>query len=272
MNWHADDAVLEGYAAGTLDDATAFSVEAHLLTCDLCRARTAPFADAPRLDSVWAGVQELVDRPSETPVERLLLRFGVPEHLARLLAATPSLTLSWLSAIALCLAFAVIAAHESDQAVGAFLVLAPLLPLAGVAAAYGPWLDPVYEIALAAPLQTFRLLLLRTSVVLAGTMLLTAVAALTLPSLDWRAAAWLLPALGLVLVSLALATYVAPALAFGGVATVWVGSVLLVRAGSGDTDAAFAAPAQAVFAIAAAVAAAVLVRRLQSFETGREIY
>ena len=271
MNWHADDAVLAGYAAGTLGEATAFSVEAHLLACAVCRARTAPYADAPRLDAVWSGVQELVDRPRETPVERVLLRLGVPEHVARLLAATPSLTLSWLSAIALCLAFAVVAAHESEKAVGAFLVLAPLLPLAGVAAAYGPWLDPVYEIALAAPLRTFRLLLLRTSVVVSGTTLLTAVAALALPSLEWRAAAWLLPALGLVLASLALATYVTPAWAFGGVATVWVGSVLLVRAGSGDTEAAFAAPVQAAFAVAAVLAAAVLARRPQSFETEQEI-
>ena len=271
MSWHVDDAVLERYATGSLDDANALSVEAHLLGCADCRKRTAPLADAARLDSVWASVQELVDAPRPTPVERLLLRLGVREHVARLLAATPSLTLSWLSAVALSLAFAVVAAHESERAVGAFLAVAPLLPLAGVAAAYGPWLDPVYEVALAAPLRTFRLLLLRTSVVVASTALLTAIAALALPQLDWRSAAWLLPSLGLVLVSLALATYVAPGWAFGGVATGWVGAVMLVRAASGDVDPAFAAPAQAAFAVAAAVAAVVLTQRLQSFETGREI-
>ena len=43
-----------------------------------------------------------------------------------------------------------------------FLALAPLLPLAGVAAAFGAALDPTYEIGLAAPLSAVRLLLLRT--------------------------------------------------------------------------------------------------------------
>jgi len=43
---------------------------------------------------------------------------------------------------------------------------------------------------------------------------------------------------------------------------------VLVRAASGNVDPTFAAPAQAAFAVAAA---AVLTRRLQSFETGREI-
>jgi len=142
MSWHVDDTMIERYAAGRLDAANAFSVEAHLLDCDDCRARTVPLADAAWLEAVWAGVQELVDTPRLSPVERLLLRLGVREHVARLLAATPSLTLSWLSAVALCLAFAVVAAHESERGAAPFLALAPLLPLAGVAASYGPWLDP----------------------------------------------------------------------------------------------------------------------------------
>ena len=94
MSWHVDDAVLGRYGAGSLDDANALSVEAHLLGCAACRERTAPLADTARLESVWASVQELVDAPRPTPVERLLLRLGVREHVARLLAATPSLTLS----------------------------------------------------------------------------------------------------------------------------------------------------------------------------------
>lgn len=270
MSWHVDDTVIERYATGRLDDANAFSVEAHLLDCDDCRARTAPFADAARLEAVWAGVQELADAPKVSPVERLLLLLGVREHVARLLAATPSLTLSWLSAVALCLAFAVVAAHESDRGAAVFLALAPLLPLAGVAAAYGPWLDPTYEIGLAAPLRTFSLLLLRSSIVLLTTTVLTGVAALALPNVDSRAAAWLLPALGLVLVSVALTTWISAERAFGGVASCWIGVVIVARAASGDVYAAFDAPAQAAFATAAAVAAIVLAWRLKTFEAERE--
>ena len=270
MSWHADDALLEHYAAGTLDDARAFSLETHLLACDECRARTAPLADHARVETVWADVHELVDAPRRTPVERILVRLGVRDHIARLLAATPSLTLPWLAAVALCLAFAVVASRESDRGIAVFLALAPLLPLAGVAAAYGPWLDPTYEIGLAAPLRTFSLLLLRSSIVLLTTTVLTGVAALALPNVDSRAAAWLLPALGLVLVSVALTTWISAERAFGGVASCWIGVVIVARAASGDVYAAFDAPAQAAFAMAAAVAAIVLAWRLKTFEAERE--
>lgn len=270
MSWHADDAILERYAAGALDDARAFSLEAHLLACERCRARTAPLAEHTRLETVWTGLQDLVDAPRPTPVERVLVRLGVREHVARLLAATPSLTVSWLAAVALCLAFGVVAAHASDRGLAVFLALAPLLPLAGVAAAYGPWLDPTYELGLAAPFRTFGLLLLRSSVVLLTTTALTGAAALALPQLDWRAAAWLLPALGLVLMSVALATWIPAAWAFGGVASCWIASVIISRAASGDAYVTFEAPVQAAFAAAAAVAAVVLARRLEAFETERE--
>lgn len=270
MSWHADDAMLARYAAGALDDARAFSLEAHLLACDQCRARTEPLAEQRRLETVWTGVQELVDAPRPTPVERVLVRLGVRDHVARLLAATPSLTLSWLAAVALCLAFGVVAAHASGRGLAVFLALAPLLPLASVAAAYGPWLDPTYELGLAAPFRTFSLLLLRASVVLVTTTALTGAAALAVPQHDWRAAAWLLPALGLVLVSLALTTWVPAAWAFGGVAACWIGGVMVTRAASGDAYVAFEAPVQAAFAALAGAAAIVLARRLQAFETERE--
>jgi hypothetical protein len=94
--------------------------------------------------------------------ERLLVRLGVADHTARLLAATPALRGSWLLAVAVTLAFAVLAAwaRPGPDAILAFLCVAPLLPLAGIAVAYGPGIDPTYEIGLAAPLRSFRLLLL----------------------------------------------------------------------------------------------------------------
>ena len=78
----------------------------------------------------------------------------------------------------------------------AFLVLAALLPLAGVAAAYGPGIDPSYEIGVAAPMSSFHLILVRASTVLASTAALAALAALTLPRVGWTAAAWIVPMSG----------------------------------------------------------------------------
>lgn len=271
MSWHADQSTLAAYASGTIDEASALSIEAHLLACAACRAQVAAFADGARLERIWDEVESVVDAPARRPVERLLVRAGVADHVARLLAATPSLTLSWLGAAALALAFAVAGAYESDRGLLVFLALAPLLPLAGVAAAYGPGLDPTHEIGLAAPIRSFRLLLIRAAAVLATTTALAALAALALPEFSWLVAAWLLPGLGLTLLSLALATYVSPLWAFGGLAFVWVALVTLTATASDDRFLTFRAPAQAAFLAIALAAATVVAQRRQRFDTGSEL-
>ena len=94
--WHADDDLLAGYAGGTIDDARAYSLEAHLLACDPCRVALAARADTAALERMWTEVSEVLDAPTPGVVERALRGLGVPGHVARLLAATPSLRASWL--------------------------------------------------------------------------------------------------------------------------------------------------------------------------------
>jgi len=157
-----------------------------------------------------------------TNTERALTRVGVPEHTARLIAATATLRVSSVLAAAVALGFSVLAARAGPRGVVMFLALAPMLPLAGVAATFGPGVDPTYEIARAAPTRAFRLLLVRGTAVLAVTLVVSGVAALTLPQLDWTASAWLLPSLALTVASLALATFVPPIQAAVAVAWLWV--------------------------------------------------
>ena len=266
MSWHVQSDVLERYARGDVDATQAYSVEAHLPSCPDCRGRIASLADGARLASTWEGIEERLDAPRRGLVEAGLMRIGVPEHVARLLGATPALRLSWLLACAVVLACAVWAASRREDGLYWFLVLAPLLPLAGVAVAYGPDVDPTYEIGLAAPMRSFGLLLLRALAVLVTTTAMAGVASLALPGLHWSAAAWLTPSLGLTLASLALATRTSALAACGSLAATWV---LVTAAGwrlAHEPLVVFGPAGQIACALVAAVAALVLRRDADSFE------
>jgi hypothetical protein len=167
-------------------------------------------------------------------------------------------------AVTFALAFAMLAARAADGMM-LFLTVAPLLPVAGVAAAYGPGVDPTYEVALAAPMQSWKLLLLRATAVLVGTTLLGVAAALLLPTLDVTVAAWLLPSLGLVVTTLAFATVVAPMVAAGGVSVTWLATVSVVSRAD-EAMVLFGGAAQVGFAALIVLAVLVLAVRRDTLE------
>lgn len=267
MTWHVEPELLERYAHGDADSSQAYSIEAHLPTCARCRDDIATLADVAALEHAWEGIEERLDAPPRGPVEAGLTRAGVPEHVARLLAATPALRLSWLVACALVLAIAVWAASWREEGVFWFLMVVPLLPLAGVALAYGPDVDPTYEVGLAAPMRSFGLLLIRAVAVLVTTTAMTGVAALALPGLHPSAAAWLAPSLGLTLASLALATRTSPLTACSTLAAAWGLAASAGRLLEHEPLLIFGPGGQLVCALVAVVAALVLVRHADRFES-----
>ena len=278
MSWHADGQLLERYANGDIDEVRAYSLEAHLLTCDVCRAQLAAEVDPAPLDRMWDEVAYTIDAPRPGIVERALVTLGMREHVARLLAATTSLRLSWFASEAIALAFAVLAAKAQAGVVDSgntglflFLMVAALLPLAGVAVAYGPGVDPTYEVGQASPMRSFRLLLIRSVAVLATSATLAGVAALALPKLDWTVAAWLLPSFGLAACSLALATYVRPLHAAGAVLFAWFAVVITASTWTGDRLVVFRTGGQIAFLLIIAASAVVLSQRREAFERRREI-
>ncbi|MDX6682043.1 MAG: hypothetical protein QOG94_2082 [Solirubrobacteraceae bacterium] len=266
MSTHVDPDLLCAYAAGEIDAAHAFSVEAHVVRCPTCQAAVAPLADPARLDRVLAAVEDELDAPRVGAIERVLRGLGVRADLARLLAATPSLSLSWLSSVALALSFSVLAAHHGDGGMLLFLCLAALLPMAGVAVSFARALDPTFEIAVAAPFSSVRLLLLRATAALATTIAMAGLAAVALPGIGWSAVAWAVPSLALTLASLALATYVAPLTAFAIVTAAWLATVLVNATASDDVLAIFGRPAQLVLVALGAGAALVLARRIDRLD------
>jgi len=270
MSWHIDDTTLARYVAGGTTAAVAASAEAHLTTCADCRARLTPQLDTGRLDAIWHGVDDRVQLASLPWFERTLVRVGVGEDTARLLAATPSLTTSWLASIVVAVLFAVAFAGASREGMLVYLTLAPMLPVAGVAAAYGRLADPAHELAVAAPYSLLRLLLLRSVAVVGSTVVIVGLGSLALLGHGWTAMAWLLPALALSVTTLALSARVAPVWAAAWVLTTWVAVVLAVRRADDDL-AAFGAVGQlaALAVVALATTALVQQRTVFAFDSRR---
>jgi anti-sigma factor RsiW len=163
MSWHVDGRTIDAYVDGRIDDTSAFSLEAHVLACPDCRAELSASRDPALRGRAWDGIRRTIDRPREGVLERSLRRVGVRSDLARLLVTIPTFRTSWLLAVGVCLAFAALAAEAIGDGSLPFLVLAPLVPLSGVAAAFGRPIDPVWELGLSAPFGGFRLMLIRAT-------------------------------------------------------------------------------------------------------------
>ncbi len=258
--WHAPPDVLQRYAGGAVDDVTACSIEAHLERCAVCRGALADSVDPILLEAIWDGVVDRVDQPRAHLIERVLRGVGFDPGKARLVAATPGLRLAWLTAVALVTGL-VVAACQATGSDGIFLAIAPLLPLAGVAAAFAPGVEPAGEVGAATPLFGFGLVLRRAELVLGTSFAILLLGALALPGLEARDAAWVLPALALSCTTVAIAgraPVVPVASALGGA---WlIGLNLLVRAGGNGSSSglaecvAFTATGQILLGLAAAVA------------------
>lgn len=281
MTWHVDTALIDKYATGALTDAGSASFELHVTTCGACRALVAGRA-AHRVDNAAGRVKQAVDNRLDTVgdgwIERALRGVGIQDADARIVATALERHASWLLASVVALAFAAMATTGSSgpNALAAFLVAAPLVPVAGVGAAYGRRIDPVFELAASAPMPGARLVLLRTLAVTAPAIPVLLVVSSVLP-VGSMSFAWLLPAAGLAGATLALGTFMPLARA----ATV-LGAVWLLAAGVAFADAprseagafvrefaAFDPRGQLVFASLAAVSVALAALRRGAFETVR---
>jgi hypothetical protein len=277
------------YARGALDGAAAWSVEAHLPGCTACRSALAAELDQRRLERNRAVLLTRVALPAPGLAERTLTRCGVPRYMWRLLAVTPSLRRSWLTGVALVLAAAIGAARllaplAPFPAVLAgrpvtplpagwpgalpFLVLAPLLPLAGIAAAFHARLDPAADLATAAPVSGFRLFCVRSVAVIGAALVAAALAALALPGSGWLPVLVILPALAVSAVGLALSTLTGPLRAATGAGAGWV--VVLAGLGltAGSPAAAYGGAAQAASLTVVIGACCLVARRRHALEVG----
>ena len=269
MSWHVETETLSRYQGGDVDRVTAASVEAHVTACAECRSGL--LVDSDWLARSWAGIAEHVEPGERSVVERVLTWVGVPPHLARVVAVTPSLRPSWLIAVTLTLVFASLASRlVQPGSFDLFVVLAPLIPVAGVAVAYGRLGDPAHDITVATPTDHLRLLLLRVAAVTGFAVVLSLVLDLGVPSTR-ATGIWILPALAMTLVTLALGTRFTMWMAASTSAVVWIGllSVFLARPEE-RLPAMFGVQAQIMFFVVAVIAALLFAHGRDEYRRGGE--
>lgn len=263
-----------GYAHDTLTGTAAWSVEAHLPACAPCRAVLAAELDQPRLMRNRSVLLTRLALPAPGPVERAITRCGVPSHVWRLLSMVPSLRRPWLAGVVLVLAASVGVTHLPTAAGGwaaglwPFLFLAPLLPLAGVAAAFHPSLDPSAGLSTAAPVSGAWLFCVRSVAVLATSLVPIMLAALALHGSTWLPLLVVLPALAVSVLALAIATLIGPLLSAVVAGSGWLAIVAGLGVAVGSPAAACGRTAQAVSLIVLIGGGALLAIRRHALEFG----
>ncbi|MDP9793474.1 hypothetical protein J2S43_001986 [Catenuloplanes nepalensis] len=213
------DDLLGRYAAGAdLPEETLWVLEAHLERCADCRARMAGAIEA---DPVLPALVESVRLAVEPRLGPGHGRFwGLRHRARRALArwAVPAV-LPWLAmTVAVPLAATLLEAAGPGGMPPLLLLIAPLVPVLGVAVSWNRWTDPAHALVAVTPQAGLTLVLRRTLVALLVTLPPVALAGLAVGASPAR---WLLPGLAFTAVVLAAGALVGVARAAVGVTALW---------------------------------------------------
>ena len=200
----------------------------HVAVCRECQARASRSGPDVDLGRVWTGVAAAVWAEPIGPGERLAARALRSPGLARALITTPSLVLSWILASAAVLAAGVLATYGTDTPWVA--LLAPALAGIGVAYAYGPGVDPAFELGRTMPVSDRMILLVRCLAVCGTDAALGLVASLVAGQALGLTLGWLLPMTAVSALALAAATLARSANA--GVAAALAGWAVVILGGA----------------------------------------
>ncbi|MFD5227970.1 zf-HC2 domain-containing protein [Streptomyces qaidamensis] len=222
---HASMRIIDGYARGDTDIAAdeVWALEAHLEACRVCRDRlsAAVAAQVPAVadlvGTVWSDLEP-----------RLAATASVPRRRRRSAWLSRWLTPTMVPWLAMAVGVTLIAllldlAGTGFGDVSLVLLLAPVLPVLGVAASWSRGLDPAYELTASVPRAGLYLVLRRTASVLA----------VIVPALlvgGWvtgvTAAQWLLPCLAFTSTTLALGGVIGVTRAAVALVAVWAAVIV----------------------------------------------
>jgi hypothetical protein len=269
--WHVDETTLRAYAGGKPLSVVGPSVEAHLMDCPECRARLGDVMSHESVDRAWVAIRAHIEAPRRSASERLMGWFGVSEESARLLAAVPAFRGAWLLGVLTVTLFAGIAAlFAGEYGLSLFLIVAPLAPVAGVAASFGGDADPSHELVTVTPYPATRMLLLRTGGVLATSIPVMVLVGLAIPGPAWLGVAWLTPALAGVILTLLLAPVFGSTVTASTLGACWSFGVMFAARVSDPVTVVEPAMQLAMGALALVALAALILRQPSMEHLGRQ--
>lgn len=189
------------------------------------------------LDKVWLGVAAQVWRRQPGLLERLAGRLLRSPGLARALVTTPSLLVGWITATAVVLVAGILATLGTGTPYVA--LVAPAVAAAGIAYAYGPGIDPAWELSCSMAVNDRMVLLVRALAVFGLNAALGLIASAASGAAVAVTFGWLVPMTAVCALALAAATLARSANA--GVAAGlagWVITVLSAQVAAGRFTAA----------------------------------
>jgi hypothetical protein len=218
---HASAELIGRYVSGdpAITAEAEWALEAHLEACSSCRARVSELTTdhapdvAAMVTGAWEAMAPTLAESRPAPARRVrawLMTWASPAMIPWIVSAVMVATLATLFG-------RMVAGPPNGDSV--LFLLAPLVPVFGVAAAWSTGLDPMYELAVATPRAGLYLVLRRTLAVLVLVIPLMAVASLlvgTSPVL------WLLPSLVCTLTALALGSVIGVEGAAMGITGLWL--------------------------------------------------
>lgn len=259
---HASRQLISRYVVGDADipGDELFALESHLESCAVCRAQLAEVAAerTPALDllleSVWSELEPALQADEQMPAERRWSRWLSTW-------ASPSMV-PWLGMSALVIGLAWVLSWLLDDGSSVVLLLAPLLPLLGVAASWARGLDPAWELVVATPRAGLYLVLRRTMAVLVVVIpLLLVVGGFSHAS----PGLWLLPCLAYTAGTLALGGAIGVGRAAGVLAVLWAVFVIAPSVGERQLSIVLDPRALPVWGAVLVAAAVVVVVRSRAY-------
>jgi hypothetical protein len=210
------------------------------------------------LERAWVNVAAQVWQRQPRAHERLAARLLRSPGLARALMTTPSLVVGWVLATAVVLASGMLATRGTGTPYVA--ILAPGIAAAGIAFAYGPGVDPAWELSCSMAVSDRMVLLVRALAVFGLNAVLGVATSAGSGVAVGITFGWLLPMTAVCAVALAVATLTRSAIvgAAAGVAG-WIITVLSGQAIAGRVTAAVTDSTLALLYLAVAAGGAAVV-------------